>query len=177
MSRSIVKLIHADNFFPGDDAMHYRNAVLDLQYTEAEYGLEIPNFNMIPLGLEPVFSKVLGEPVVLDRERSGVFRRPMNCIIHFEGFDSLNEWCFLVALERTTFNLYHHLSGATSALDGYKFNYRNLFEWDYDVNIILQPNQGVFFRPWLFHSIEDGLVQYYKLLTTSTPTEDNLKVA
>ena len=89
----------------------------------------------------------------------------MNCIIHFEAFDSLNEWCFVVALERTTFNLYHHVSGAKSALDGYKFNYRNLFEWDYDVNILLQPNQGIFFRPWLFHSLENGIIQYYKILT------------
>jgi len=39
-----------------------------------------------------------------------------------------------------------------------------LFEWDIYTNILLEPNQGVIFRPWLFHSIENGLVQYYRLV-------------
>jgi len=41
---------------------------------------------------------------------------------------------------------------------------RNLFEWDVCVNIRLEQNQGVIFRPWLFHSVEDGIVQYYRLI-------------
>jgi hypothetical protein len=160
----MLKLLHADNFFPQDDVKKLYNIANALPFIEKEYGREIDQFNMVFPGLNPVFSRLLGESVVVDEERSGVFRRPMNCLIHFEGFDSPREWCFLVALESTTFNLYHHKSGAQSALDGYKWNYRNLFEWDYDVNILLRPNQGVFFRPWLFHSIEDGLVQYYRIL-------------
>ena len=159
----MIKLIQADDFFPHDDVEKLRNLGNSLPKVEKEYGLEVENFNFIVPNLEPVFSNILGQPITIDKDRSGVFRKPMNCIIHFEGFDDPSEWCFMIALEPTTFNLYHHLSGAKTALEGYKFNYRNLFEWDYNTNILLKPNQGVFFRPWLFHSVEDGLVQYYRL--------------
>jgi hypothetical protein len=168
---NVVKLIHADNFFPGDDANRLLMISRNLNFVEKQYGLEIDNFNLVFPGLDPVFSKVVGEEITVDEPRSGIFRRPMNCIIHFEEFDSLDEWCFIIALEPTTFNLYNHLEdgpmskvNARSALDGYKFNYRNLFEWDVCVNIRLEQNQGVIFRPWLFHSIEDGIVQYYRLI-------------
>ena len=177
---NVVKLIHADDFFPADDAHKLYMIASNLQFVEKQYGLEIDNFNLIFPGLDPVFSKVIGEEVTIDKDRSGIFRRPMNCIIHFEEFDDLTEWCFIVALEPTTFNLYNHLENgplskvnARSALDAYKFNYRNMFEWDVCVNIRLEPNQGVIFRPWLFHSIEDGLVQYYRLIGKKPEQETN----
>jgi hypothetical protein len=140
-----------------------------LPFIDKEYGLEVDQFNLTFPGLDPIFSKLVGEEVTVDDERSGIFRKPTNCLIHFESFDTLNEWCFIIALERTTFNLYNHLESfgvvnARSALDGYRWNYRNMFEWDYYTNILLEPNQGVIFRPWLFHSIENGLVQYYRLI-------------
>lgn len=176
----IVKLIHADNFFPQDDANRLFLITKNLQFVEKQYGLEVDNFNLVFPGLNPIFSKVIGEEVTVDENRSGVFRRPMNCIIHFEEFDDLSEWCFIVALEPTTFNLYNHLEdgplskvNARSALDGYRFNYRNMMEWDVCVNIRLEQNQGVIFRPWLFHSIEDGLVQYYRLIGKKTQQDTN----
>lgn len=167
MSRSMLKLIHADKFFKDEEVAALKNAATSLNYVEKEYGHEVENFNLIPPNANELFTYALGEPSIVDENRSGIFRRPINCVIHFEGFENIDEWCFVIALERTTFNIYKHLSGAESALDGYKFNYRNLFEWDYQVNIQLQPNQGVFFRPWLFHSIEDGIVQYYRILPES----------
>ena len=125
----IVKLIHADNFFPKDDANKLFNIIRFLPFVEKQYGLEIDNFNLIFPGLDSVFSKVIGQEVTVDEPRSGLFRRPMNCIIHFEEFDDLSEWCFIIALEPTTFNLYNHLEAgplskvnARSALDGYRFN-------------------------------------------------------
>lgn len=160
----MIKMMQADNFFAEEDVKKLLNVTYSLPFVDKEYGKEIENFNLILPDSSDIFSKVLGHPVTVDEERSGVFRRPMNCIIHFEGFDSHDEWCFLVALEPTTFNLYTHNSGAKSALEGFQFNYLNLFEWDYEVNILLKPNQGIFFRPWLFHSIEHGVVQYYRLL-------------
>jgi len=48
-----------------------------------------------------------------------------------------------------------------------------MMEWDVCVNIRLEANQGVIFRPWLFHSIEDGLVQYYRLLGKKPEQETN----
>lgn len=171
----MVKLIHADGFFPPGDAEKYVTITRGINFVEKQYGYEIEDFNVIFPKIEPVLGKVLGERVIVDHKRSGIFRRPMNNVIHFEEFDSLNEWCFIVALEKNTLNLLHHLADfgkgeygkvdARTALEGYKFNYRNLFEWDIHTNVLLEPNQGVFIRPWVFHSLNDGLVQYYRLIS------------
>ena len=169
----MVQLIQADKFFPPGDAEKYANIINGLNFVETPYGMEVPEFSMVFPHMEPMFSHVLGERVVIDSKRSGVFRKPAE-VIHFEEFDSLDEWCFIVALEKSTLNIYHHLANkgmgeygkvdAKTALDGWQFNYRNLFEWDYHTNILLEPNQGIFFRPWIFHGLERGLIQYYRLL-------------
>ena len=83
---SVVKLIHADNFFPADDAQKLYLVASNLQFVEKPYGLEIDNFNLVTPGMDPIFSSVIGEEVIIDHARSGIFRRPMNCIIHFEEF-------------------------------------------------------------------------------------------
>lgn len=158
----MIKLLQADNFFKEEDIAILYNIAYNLPFVDKEYGKEIENFNLVVPGLDPVFSKLLAEKVVVDEENSGVFRKP-TFGIHFESFETISDWIFVVALERTTFNLYHHLSGAKTALDGYHFNYQNFMEWDYHTNLILQPNEGVIFRPWLFHSLEEGLVQVYRL--------------
>jgi acylphosphatase len=173
-NRAMVKLIHADGFYNEEDAKRFKYVVGGLKYTEKDYGYEIENFNMIQRGLEPIFSRVLGEKVIIDQKRSGLFRRPKQ-FVHFEDFETLNEWCFVIALEKTTFNMFHHLKDgigengdvdAKSALDGWQYNYRNLMEWNIETNVMLEENQGVFFRPWMFHSLDEGkLVQYYRLLT------------
>lgn len=158
----MIKLLHADNFFIEETVDKLRNVANSLPFVQKEYGQEIENFNYAIPDLDPIFSKLLAEEVTVDEENSGLFRKP-ELGIHFESFTSLSDWCFIIALEPTTFNLYHHLSGAKSALEEYRFNYKNLFEWDYNTNILLSPNQGVIFRPWLFHSLEKGLVQVYRL--------------
>jgi hypothetical protein len=168
--RTMVKLLHADNFLSPEEAQRAAGVVQGLNFTPKSYGWELENFNMVLTRLEPVMSRVLGERVVIDQQRSGVFRRPLNNVIHFEEFDSLNEWAFVCALEKTTLNLYHHIDStgtvdAESAIQGYNFNYMNLFEWELHTNILLAPSQGVFFRPWVFHSLDQGLVQYYRLKT------------
>lgn len=173
-NRGMVKLIHADNFFPKGDSEVYCRVAKSLKFQPSPYGLEIPNFNMILKGIEPVLSKVLGERVQVEPSSSGVFRRPLNNIIHFEKFDTADEWCFIVALERTTVNLWHHISdpdlgdmstaNSSNVFEGHSFNFLNPFEWKIHTNIVLEPNQGIFIRPWVFHSLEDGVVQYYRLL-------------
>jgi hypothetical protein len=170
----MVKLIHADGFFPPGDAEKYKSIVENLNFVQTKFGLEVPNFNMILPKIEPLLSRVLGERVIVDSKRSGVFRKPINNVIHFEDFESLNEWCFLVALEETTLNLCYHISDHTlgelspvdahTALDGTNFDYFNFFEWKIHTNVILQPNDGIFIRPWVFRTLYDGLVQYYRLI-------------
>ena len=171
--RAMVKLIHADGFFKQEEANKLKYLVGGLRFTEKDYGYEIENFNQILSGLEPIMSRVLGEKIIIDHKRSGIFRKPKQ-FVHFEDFETLNEWCFVVALDRTTFNMFHHLESgvgengvinARSALDGWQFNYRNFMEWNVETNVLLEENQGVFFRPWMFHSLDEGkLVQYYRLL-------------
>jgi hypothetical protein len=174
ISRAGIKLIHADGFFPKGEAEGLCSVVQGLQYVEKEYGLELENFNLILPDIHLVFSKILGEDVIIDRERSGLVRKPYNNMIHFESFESPDEWCFILALEKTTLNIYKHIKDiryndidqvdSKNVLDGYQFNYRNLFEWDVTSNILLDCNQGVFIRPWVFHSLQDGTVQYYRIL-------------
>lgn len=164
-ARNMVKVILADKFFPGDDADRLYWVATSLQFQETEYGKEIPNFNLVQQGLQEPINVALGNEYEIDEDRSGVFRYAMGGI-HFEGFDSVDEWCFVVMLDpvETTFAFYSHMSGAQYATDAYQFNYRNLFEWKLDGSLILKQNQGVFFRPWLFHSIEHGIFQYYRLV-------------
>lgn len=185
INRTSIKLIHADGFFPKGEADALCSVVTDLQYVKGEYGLELPNFNLILPDIHLVFSKILGEDVIIDRKRSGTIRRPYNGMIHFESFDSPNEWCFILALEKTTLNIFKHIedirlgsidkTNSRNVLEGYQFNYNNLFEWDITSNILLECNQGVFIRPWVFHSLSDTLVQYYRVLPKSMDFVEEVK--
>lgn len=175
MSRRMVKLIHCDGFFPGDEAKSLRNVVENLTFIETRHGAEIKNFNLIFPDSEQIFNKVLGERVIVDTKRSGVIRKPNHNLIHYEEFDSTEEWCFMVALENTVVNFWYHIDdtnkpgelgiiNAKHALEGTNFNYHNLFEWKIHTNILLEINQCLFYRPWVFHSLEEGLIQHYRLL-------------
>jgi hypothetical protein len=175
MSRRMVKLIHADGFFPNNDADNLKKLADGLQFVQKPYGYELENFNLIFPDSEIIFHKVLGERVIVDPKRSGIIRKPNNNAIHFEHFHSTEEWCFVVALEPTEINFWHHINekdqlGDFSKPDGYdalheiNYNYNNLFEWKIHTNIILETNQCLFFRPWVFHSLYDGMVQYYRLI-------------
>ena len=162
MIHPLVKIITVDGFFQQEDAIRLSNIAVNLQYEKFEYGHEIPNFNMVPEGANELFSTILNTNIEVDEDRSGVFRRPVSWI-HFEGFDEPNEWVFACALHESTFNVFEHQSGAVTARDGYKFDYRNLFEWDLQINYVLKPGQGVLFRPWLFHSFDQGIIQIFRL--------------
>lgn len=172
-SRTMIKIVQADNFFVNDDATKLYNIASSLQWVDKEFGKEVDHFNLFTPGIEKTFRKVLHEDVIIHEETSGVFRQSM-LIPHFEGFDDINEWCFVVALEdNIMFNVYHHLNpkeeyfgqvDAYTALDGYRFNYRNMMEWKYAANYELNTNQAIFFRPWMFHSFSNGIIHYYRLL-------------
>ena len=172
-SRTMVKIVQADNFFQDNDAEKLYNITIGLAFEPTEFGKQVAHFNLFTPGIEKTFRKVLHEDVVIDEDTSGTFRIPM-LIPHFEGFDSIDEWCFAVALEdNVMFNVYHHLDprqeqfgqvDAYTALDGYKFNYRNMMEWKYAANYELNRNQAIFFRPWMFHSFSGGLIHYYRLM-------------
>ena len=159
---SIIKTITVDDFYTKEEAIKISNVVWSLPYQEHEFGKEIDNFNMVPSEANSMFSRVLNKQVEVIEEESGVFRIP-HLFIHFEPCDFAFEWLFVVAIQESIFNIFEHQSGAKTALDGVKYNYRNLFEWDLMVNYILKPGQGIFFRPWLFHSFNQGIIQKFRL--------------
>lgn len=162
MIHPLVKIIAVDDFFSKDEAQRLCNITYDLQYVQKEFGKEIENFNMVPQDCDIMFNNILGTKVEVVEDLSGVFRKPDN-FIHFEPFDSTNEWVFVVALQQTTFNVFEHKSGTQNALQDYKYNYRNLFEWNNVVNYELEPGHGILFRPWLFHSFSTGHIQLFRL--------------
>lgn len=151
-----------DGYYTKDEAQRLSIVAENLPFVKTEFGREIENFNMVAEDASDLFGKVLGKKVTVDLKNSGVFRIP-ELFIHFESFDSPKEWMFVVALTPSTFNIYEHQSGTKTALDGYQFMYRNLFEWDLTVNHLLEPGQGVFFRPWLFHTFDNGIIQVFRL--------------
>lgn len=158
----MIKTLTVDDFYSSDEAFRLQNVVKGLPFVENEFGLEIKDFNMVPGDADQIFSNTVNKGITVIDEQSGVFRIP-KLFIHFESFDSPNEWLFVVALENSTFNLFEHKTGVVNALQEHKFNYRNLFEWDLTVNYLLKPGQGIFFRPWLFHSFDQGLIQTFRL--------------
>ena len=162
MIHPLVKIITVDGFFKQEEATQMSMVVENLQYEKTEFGTEIPNFNLVPPDADQLFSDIIGANLTVDEARSGVFRFP-ELFVHFEGFDATDEWCFAVALWPSTFNVYENLSGPKTALEGHQLGYRNLFEWDCKINYLLDPGQGVLFRPWLFHSFDSGLIQMFRL--------------
>lgn len=162
MIHSLVKLITVDGFYTSLDTSNITNFLYNLEYQPTEFGEELLNFNMVDENADIMFSKILNTNIELDLDHSGIFRKPNN-LIHFESFNNLNEWVFAVAIQSSTLNVFEHKNGTQHALQNYKFDYRNLFEWDLQINYLLKPGQGVLFRPWLFHSFDTGLIQIFKL--------------
>ena len=162
MMHPLVKFITVDGFFTQEQATNLFHISNNLTYEDVEFGEQIPHFNMVPENANEMFSEILNTDIEVDEDNSGVFRKPVSWI-HFEGFDDTNEWVFVCALKETTLNIFEHQSGAVTALNEHKFDYRNLFEWDIKLDCVLSPGQGILFRPWLFHSFNGGLVQIFRL--------------
>ena len=162
MINPIVKLIAIDNFYSREEAQRLCGITYNLQYQQSEFGTEISNFNMVAPDFGDQLASLLNTQIEVDEEKSGVFRIP-DQFIHFEPFDALRDWLFVVALQESVFNIYEHETGTQTALEEYKYNYRNLFEWKLITSHILQPGHGVLFRPWLFHSFDSGQIQIFRL--------------
>lgn len=158
----LIKSMYIDNFY--EDIGDLASTVIGLPYQPSKFGLEVLGFNMINPELLPRFREILQDPNIhIDPTNSGVFRQPIN-VIHFEDFKTPFDWCFTIALTETTFNTYRHETGVENALENPHLNGNNLFEWkDANVNIQLEPNQCVFFRPWLYHAFIGGYTQHYVL--------------
>lgn len=156
----------SEDFYPREQIIelkHFLNTNDEL-FIQSRYGKEFKDLNLIPNKMNDIVSTMLGRRATLIDSQSGIFRKPEHCHIHFEEFSTIKEWCMVVALEETTFNLMKHKSGCYSALQETNLDYNYFPEWDYYANILVRENQCIIYRPWLFHSIERGLVQYFKVI-------------
>lgn len=159
----LIKTLTVDGFYSAEDACRIFNIVHSLRdFQSYDLGKQLNNFNMVPKDADELFTRTLGFKVIVDLDKSGVFKKP-DSFIHFEDFDSPRDWIFLVALDRTIVDIYEHKSGTENALIQHQFNYRNIFEWDHYVNYHLKVGQGILFRPWLFHSVNGSLIQTFRL--------------
>jgi hypothetical protein len=162
MLHPLIKIISVDDFIVREDAERLGHTISFLNFQEFEFGKQVPDFKMVPEDIEERFKIVLDTDFTIDRENSGSFIHPYS-FIHFESFANINQWVFIVALERTLFNIYENVKGYKTALEEHKLNYRNFHEWDLIVSYDFKPGQGVLFRPWLFHSFSGGLIQKFIL--------------
>lgn len=156
------KLILVDNFYSDEDLFNLQETSKSLDYKKTIFGEEPENFNLVINNSDKIFSKFLEGKYRVVQEDSGIFRKPiMN--IHYESSKTDDDWIFITALKQTTFNLFQHNSGVENSFQETNLNFSDFTQWNYTTNILLEPNQGLFFRPWLFHSIQGGLIQYYRL--------------
>ncbi len=160
----MLKFILCENFLNRKDLEGIKILSATDGFVDSAYGKDLISFPYVLPNIDTTFNNILGNNCTIKKSESGIFRKPYNCLIHFESFFSLNEWCFAYIIEPSTFNIYKHKSGAMTALDNHILPYKNMIEWDYTTNVILKPGDGVFYRPWLFHSFESGLIYYYKII-------------
>ena len=158
----INSLCIEDFYLPGEMAT-VKNVILPLMgWEKVRYGEKAQNFNLIPPNADETFTQILGIAVTVDQDNSGSFYKP-EFEIHFEPYSSPREWIFAVCVEDTFLNIFHHKTGAKSALQGCDFDYINFSEWDIATSHKFETGQGIFFRPWMFHSFIGGMLQFYRL--------------
>lgn len=169
VNRSVINFIHARDYFPEKEAEECRYAVQNLKFEPMAYGTEIRNFNLVPPETNMLMGAMIGENFVkVEDEGSGTFRYPYDGLIHFEEFDTLEEWRLSIALEDNVFRTYSHLSGFKTVLDckneeWKQLVYHNQDEWVLESTVNLRTNDAIFYRPWVFHSFEGKLLHCHNI--------------
>jgi hypothetical protein len=171
VNRSVINYIHARDYFPKDEIEHLRPLVDDVSWIDKKFGKEMEHFNLIFEDIDLVLGKMVGDMVEIDRPNSGTLRRTLHEVIHFEDFTDLNDWRFVVAMDENEFKTYVHKDGFKSVIDYIKdeseekpiLDYSNKEDWIEEAVIKMKPNDVLFYRPWIFHSFQEGVLHYYKL--------------
>lgn len=173
VNRSVINYIHARDYFPKDEVEQLRPLVQDVHWIDKKFGKEMEHFNLIFNDIDLVIGKMVGDIVEIDRKESGTLRKPLHEIIHFEDFKDLNDWRFVVAIEENEFKTFIHKDGYKNILDFIKdennedkeLYYLNTEDWEVETTIKMKPNDVLFYRPWIFHSFQESILHYYKLIT------------
>lgn len=173
VDRSVINYIHARDYFPKGEIEELLPWVdpSSIKWVNKKFGLEKENFNLIFENIDIIMGKMVGDLVDIDKPNSGILRKTMHEVIHFEDFEDTNDWRFVVSLEDNEFNTFIHKNGYKSMLDYLKDDSEDLQEldwldtdqWEIEATIKMKPNDVLFYRPWIFHSFQEGILHYYKL--------------
>lgn len=171
VDRSVINYIHARDYFPKGEIESLRPLVDDVSWVDKKFGKEMENFNLIFKDIDIVLGKMTGDFLEVDKPSSGILRKTLHEVIHFEDFDDLNDWRFVVAMDPNEFKTYIHKDGYKSFVEYLKdqseekpiLEYMNKEYWEEETIIKMKPNDVLFYRPWVFHSFQDGIIHYYKL--------------
>lgn len=171
VNRSVINYIHARDYFPKHEADAIVPLVQDVHWIDKKFGKEMEHFNLIFNDIDLVIGKMVGDIVEIDRQNSGTLRKTLHEVIHFEDFEDTNDWRFVVSLEDNEFKTFVHKSGYKSMLDYLKDDSEEKPEllwldpeqWEVETTIKMKSNDVLFYRPWIFHSFQDGILHYYKL--------------
>lgn len=171
VDRSAINYIHARDYFPKGEIESLRPLADDVSWVDKKFGKEMENFNLIFKDIDIVLGKMTGDFLEVDKPSSGILRKTLHEVIHFEDFDDLNDWRFVVAMDPNEFKTYIHKDGYKSFVEYLKdqseekpiLEYMNKEHWEEETIIKMKPNDVLFYRPWVFHSFQDGIIHYYKL--------------
>jgi hypothetical protein len=171
VNRSVINYIHARDYFPEHELDELRTWLGGTYWEDKKFGQELRNFNLIFPDIDLVLGKMIGDIIEIDKPNSGTIRKPLKDVIRFEDFEDLNDWRFVAAIEDNTFITYNNLKGYKTFLSYIKdtseekpsLDYFNGEDWEIESVIKLKPNDVLFYRPWVFHSFDEGMLHYYKL--------------
>ena len=171
VNRSVINYIHARDYFPKHEVDAIAPLVQDVHWVDKKFGKEMEHFNLVFNDIDLVIGKMEGDIVEVDKPNSGTLRRTLHEVIHFEDFEDTNDWRFVVALEDNEFKTYVHKSGYKSMLDYLKdeaedkpeLDWFDPEQWEEEATIKMKSNDVLFYRPWIFHSFQEGILHYYKL--------------
>jgi len=137
-------------------------------YKDQEYGQELLDFNQYDESFNEFISVALGEQLKIT-EQSGLFRKPFENIIHFEGFNNETRYIFALAYEDIKISFWKHkelnvynVFGVDNLQEFIHNNCADVNKWEEVGMMKLSCGDAVCFRPWLWHSFsENKLVQIF----------------
>jgi len=145
----------------------YASIISDMIYKDNIYGSEIPDFNQYDSDFDKFISTSLGEDL-RSTKNSGLFRKPYGDI-HFEMFDHNLKYIFALVMSDMDFKTYKYIDGGyNSAIDMdnniESFDMescKDISKWEETAIIKLKAGDGICFRPWLWHSMSESLLQIF----------------
>jgi hypothetical protein len=163
-----------ENFYSNSNQIY--DIVSKLDYKQETFGLEIKDFYLIPQEIDKVFSQIINKDITFGK-KSGCFRKPYE-FIHFENFEPKSFFLAIVALTDTKFYTYRHKEKNYSQViqlqenleEFISKNCNNKSAWDITCQVNMSPGDMVLVKPWLWHSIDPGIVNVFYLETTDQGT-------